>query len=116
MKIGIFAKTFVRPSLGAILEAVCSHGLECVQFNLASAGLPTLPDQLSDDSVEQIRAEMGAWGLEMSAISGTFNMIHPDLAERAAGLRRLGVLAGACRRLGTGIVTLCTGSRDPQDM
>jgi sugar phosphate isomerase/epimerase len=35
---------------------------------------------------------------------------------RRDGLRRLGVLAGACERLGTSTVTLCTGTRDPEDM
>src|SRR5215213_7605816 len=31
-------------------------------------------------------------------------------------LRRLGVLAGACGQLGTSVITLCTGTRDPEDM
>lgn len=43
-------------------------------------------------------------------------MIHPDPKVRWDGLRRLGVLAGACERLGTSTVTLCTGTRDPEDM
>src|SRR5262249_43885221 len=33
-----------------------------------------------------------------------------------AGMRRLGQLAGACALLGTKIITLCTGTRDPDDM
>jgi len=52
----------------------------------------------------------------MAAISGTFNMCHPEQAERAKNLVRLRVLAGACRPLGVSVITLCTGSRDPQDM
>ena len=35
---------------------------------------------------------------------------------RRDGLRRLGVIAGACGRLGTSTITLCTGTRDPEDM
>jgi sugar phosphate isomerase/epimerase len=31
-------------------------------------------------------------------------------------MRRLGQLAGACALLGTTIITLCTGTRDPDDM
>ncbi len=42
-------------------------------------------------------------------------MIHPDPAVRRAGERRLAVIAAACRALGTSVVTLCTGTRDPQD-
>jgi sugar phosphate isomerase/epimerase len=116
VKIGIFAKTFARPSLEATLDAVRAHGLDCVQFNLACAGLPTLPDALDDSVIERIRGALAVRGLEMAAISGTFNMCHPDPAERAQNLVRLRVLAGACSALGTAVITLCTGSRDPQDM
>ena len=64
----------------------------------------------------RIARAMDARGLRMAAVSGTFNMVHPDPAHRRDGLRRLGVLATACRGLGTSIVTLCTGTRDPVDM
>jgi len=43
-------------------------------------------------------------------------MIDPLRERRDAGLRRLGQLAGACTLLGTNIITLCTGTRDPDDM
>ena len=46
-------------------------------------------------------------------MSGTFNMIHPDLQERQEGMQRLRVLAAACQQLGTSLITLCTGTRDP---
>ncbi len=116
MNIGIFAKTFVRPTLAATLDAVQAHGLDSVQFNLACAGLPSMPDALSDETIEDIRQQMAARQLTMAALSGTFNMIHPDPAQRQAGLRRLAVMAAACGRLGTSIITLCTGSRDAQNM
>ena len=116
MHISIFAKTFSRPTLAATLDAVQAHGLGSVQFNLSCAGLPTLPDEISPQTAADIRQELDARGLEMAALSGTFNMIHPDRAQREAGLRRLRVLAGACAGLGTGIITLCTGTRDPQNM
>lgn len=116
MKIGIFAKTFVRPNLEATLDAVCAHELDCVQFNLACAGLPSMPDLLEGDLVERVRREIEARGIQMAAVSGTFNMIHPEPAERETGLRRLRVLAAAAGQLGTHVITLCTGSRDRQDM
>ena len=31
-------------------------------------------------------------------------------------LQRLRVLASACDRLGTSVITLCTGTRDPESM
>jgi sugar phosphate isomerase/epimerase len=43
-------------------------------------------------------------------------MIHPDAQQRRDGLRRLAVLAAAAHHLGTRVLTLCTGSRDPGNM
>jgi sugar phosphate isomerase/epimerase len=116
MNIGIFAKTFSRPTLEATLDAVVAHGIHTVQFNLSCAGLPTLPDTLPAATAERIRHALAVRGIRMAAISGTFNLIHPDPAARAEGLRRLDVLAVACAALETGIITLCTGTRDPDDM
>ena len=56
MQLGIFAKTFTRPTLEAVLDAVADHGLRCVQFNFACAGLPSMPDQIESALVEKIPA------------------------------------------------------------
>jgi len=45
-----------------------------------------------------------------------YNMIHPDVAQREDGLKKLGVLAPACKRLGTSVIALCTGTRNPKMM
>lgn len=116
MEIGIFAKTFVRPTLGETLDAVAEHGVRTVQFNLSCVGLPTLPDAVDPALVKSIRKAFEERGMTMAAISGTFNMINPDRRARADGLRRLGVLASICNDLGTNVITLCTGTRDPDDM
>lgn len=116
MQIGIFAKTFVRPTLDATLDAVVAHGLHCVQFNLACAGVPSMPEQIEPALVDTIRRELATRQITMAALSGTFNMIHPDLGQRRDGMRRLRVLAAACAGLDTWIITLCTGTRDPDNM
>jgi sugar phosphate isomerase/epimerase len=116
MQIGIFAKTFIRPTLDAILDAVAAHGIGCVQFNLACAGLPSMPDQLDPAFAAGIRSALAARGISMAAVSGTFNMIHPDRVQQQAGLRRLRTLAAASHALGTGMITLSTGTCDPDDM
>jgi sugar phosphate isomerase/epimerase len=116
MKLGIFAKTFPRPSVEETLDAVRAHHLTQVQFNLVCAGVPTLPDHIDQTLVTRIRRAFTERELEMAALSGTFNMIHPDLAERRRGLDRLRVLADAAPSLGTQLITLCTGTRDPSNM
>jgi sugar phosphate isomerase/epimerase/pimeloyl-ACP methyl ester carboxylesterase len=116
MRLGIFAKTFVRPELAATLDAVASCGLDCVQFNFSSAGLPSLPEKIDPRIVSVAVHELARRRLSVAAVSGTFNMIDPDLAKRREGLRRLGEIAASCGQLGAPMVTLCTGTRDPTDM
>jgi sugar phosphate isomerase/epimerase len=116
MEIGIFAKTFIRPTLEEVLETVASHGLHCVQFNFACAGLPSLPDQIGGHIAKRIRAATISTNMSIAAVSGTFNMIHPDPAKRLEGLRSLQEIARVSRGLGAPLVTLCSGTRDSVDM
>ena len=116
MQLGIFAKTFQRPTFAQTLDAVVEHGFDCVQFNFACAGLPSMPERIPTELAEQIASEMNRRGISMAAVSGTFNMIHPDTAKRQDGLRRLKAMAQVCRLLNTATITLCTGSRDADNM
>jgi len=113
---GIHIGTFRRPTWEAALDAVQSYGLGCVQFNMKAVGPDSMPERIEEGLAARIAREIAARGLSMATISGTFNMIHPDPQKREDGLRRLEVLSSAARRLGTSVITLCTGTRDPQDM
>ncbi len=116
MEIGIFAKTFQRPTLDAVLDAVAEHGLRAVQFNMSCTGLESMPEAIEPELRQRIRDETGRRGIGIAALSGTFNMIHPDHEKRQAGLRRLGVLTEAAADIGTSVITLSTGTRDPENM
>jgi sugar phosphate isomerase/epimerase len=115
-RLGIFAKTFSRTSLEETLGAIASNGIQAVQFNLSCVGLPTLPDAISQPECERIRSAFDEAGLEMVAISGTFNPLTNDPARREDDLRRLDILASACPRFSTNLITLCSGTLDQQDM
>ena len=75
-----------------------------------------MPEHIELALLDRIRQAFDERGLKMAAVSGTFNMIHPDPGERRQGLLRLRELASACPRLGTSVVTLCTGTRDPENI
>ena len=60
MHLGIFAKTFPRPTLEETLDAIADRGLTHVQFNMSCTGLPTLPERLDEDSVRLDRPERSA--------------------------------------------------------
>jgi sugar phosphate isomerase/epimerase len=116
MHLGIFAKTFNRPTLEEVLDAVASHGLRTVQFNFACAGLPSMPERIEPELAERIRSALMSRQISISAISGTFNIIHPIPEIRRDGLSRLRELASFCGPIGASVITLCTGTRDPDDM
>lgn len=115
MRIGIFAKTFPGHDPATVLRAVRDAGYTCAQFNLASADLDAMPAAVPETAIAAIAGATRDTGVTIEALSGTYNMIHPDPALRAHGLARLGVVIGAAARLGVGMVTLCTGTRDPDD-
>ncbi|MCF8520881.1 MAG: sugar phosphate isomerase/epimerase [Rhodobacteraceae bacterium] len=115
MRLGIFAKTFDGTNPLTVLQAAKDAGFACVQYNMACSGLPSMPDALTPDQAAAIAQASAATGVAIAAVSGTYNMIHPDPAVRATGLRRLSVLIDHAAVMGAGMITLCTGTRDPDD-
>jgi len=116
MKLGIFAKTYERPSVEEVFAAAAADGFATVQFNFVSAGLPAMPDGVAPAVIARVRAAADAHGVAIASLSATFNLIHPDPSVRATGLRRLEALAGVSAELGAGVLSLCTGTRNPDDM
>lgn len=116
MHLGIFAKTFPRRTLAESLDAVAAHGLHCIQFNFSCVGLPTLPEQIDGSVVAQIKRDCESRGVAIAGVSATFNMIDPEVRARNERLARFPVIARATRDLGCDLVTLCSGTRDPEDM
>jgi sugar phosphate isomerase/epimerase len=116
VRLGVFARTFARSSPEGVFDALAGYGLGETQFNMSVSGLSPLPEEIAPALADRVKMAAAERQIALVAVSGTFNMIHPDKEVRRDGLRRLGVLAGACDRLGTSTVTLCTGTRDPKDM
>lgn len=116
MRLGIFAKTFSGTDPDTVLAAVANAGFEVAQYNMACSGLEPLPEEIPEEVTTAIRAASAASGVQIAAVSGTFNMIDPDPALRAGGLRRFAALIAAAPAMGTQLVTLCTGTRHLGDM
>jgi sugar phosphate isomerase/epimerase len=107
---------YSRQTLAAIADAVQSDGLVAVQLSLANAGLEPLPDNLDRDTARRIGDVFREREITVAAVSGTFNAVHPDRRLREDGIRRVAGIAARCADLGTQVITLCTGTRDPENM
>lgn len=115
MKLGIFAKTFEGSDPRGVLKAVADAGFGCAQYNMACSGLPAMPDAIPAGVAQAVAKASDETGVGIVAVSGTYNMIHPDRAVREAGHHRLEALAARAGDMATGLITLCTGTRDPLD-
>src|SRR5947209_3095789 len=115
MQLGIFAKTFEGKTPSIVLSAARQAGYETVQYNMACSGLSSLPLAISEETAEAVGTASFETGLSLAAVSATYNMIHPDQSEREKGRRSFEAIASVANRMGTRLLTLCTGSCDPHD-
>ncbi len=116
MRPGIFETVFQRPTLEEAFASVRDAGFSSVQFDFASAGIGSQPEAVPSSVAQWTKDAADYVGIGVASVSGTFNMIHPDQGARAAGLASLAAISASCATLGTGIVTLCTGSRNTDSM
>ncbi len=114
--LGIFARIFTRPAAPDVAAAVAGAGFGITQLNLSAVGLPTLPPADLDVGFGAIGAAFAAQRVTIWGLSATYNVIHPDPSVRHQGTARAKALISRAAELGAGVVTLCTGSRDGDDM
>jgi sugar phosphate isomerase/epimerase len=116
MQLGIFAKTFERPTVEETFKATSNHDIHATQFNMTTVGLDSLPNEVSEQEIQEIKEASKKYNIQLSALSGTFNMAHPDPKHRQEESKRFAVLVEAAKWLETPIITLCTGTRDTTSM
>jgi sugar phosphate isomerase/epimerase len=116
MQLGIFAKHISRATPEEVFDALAEFGFNCTQFNAACLGGPSLPDQI--DFAQWRRAAQAARsaGVQVVALSATFNLLDDNRTRLTDNFRRLKILARGATILGSDLLTLCTGTRNQQDM
>jgi len=116
MELGIFSRTYQPIGIDKIFARIAQDGFQTIQFNFSSAGLPSLPKDWPGAIVKEVMASANQRGLSICALSGTYNMAHPDAAKREADRIGFTNVVRAARFMQVPLVTLCTGSRDATDM
>ncbi len=122
--IGVMSTEFEAPTFSQIADQIAAHQITSVQLQLGSVidevgtadalmrGLDVLGDKITEELAVGSREVLAARGIEVAAVDGTYNMVHPDPDRRARNLGHLVTLIGLAPSFGTGIVALCTGTRD----
>lgn len=116
LEVGIFARTFASSGLDTTLSSAREAGFRALHFNFACAGLPSLPTDLDPAACALIRDAFAAHGCSMVGVSATYNTIHPDRSRRHAETERAQRIIELAPTLGTTMVSLSTGTRDPDNM
>jgi len=116
MYTAIFSRTYSMKGPAMVFDAVAADGYQGVQANLSTAGLASLPEFLPTGLAGRFGEEARSRGIRIAALSGTYNMAHPDEKIRKASRVGFRNVIQAATEMGTSIVSLCTGSRNEQDM
>lgn len=116
MRLGIFAYTFVRPTVEAVFDAIRAHGLKNTEWNYTALGMQEVPATLDEGLVEHIRTAAAERGITVDSVAGYTNLVDPEPERRRAALERLLRLIRAAPAHGADKVALCTGSRDARSM
>ena len=111
-KIGIFAKHISRSTTEELFTAIAGFGFNCVQFNAACLGIPSLPDTLDKALWRNASLAARNAGIEVVALSATFNLLDENRSRLADNFRSLQVVAQGAAILGTNLLTLCSGTRN----
>ena len=113
------------PYTAAVLFAkMKERGFEAVQFafssiaetNFTPNGQIEIPAVIPTDAVRTVQENARVFGIPVRVINGTFNMAHPDKEIREEGIRRFDVLCRAAKELGAGYISLCSGTRNPDNL
>jgi len=110
MQLGIFAKIFAGSDPQAVLSAARRAGFKSVQYNMACSGLSSLPAAITDEHAIAVSQAAQTIGVNIAAVSATYNMTHPDEEKRREGRAAFVAIASKACMMGTHLVTLCSGS------
>ena len=116
--LGAFARIFPVDSVEELARRFRAHSLTQVQLNLSTLGLPTIPTaaELPTTEMERIANTLTSSGLALWGVSATYNTAHPDAARREEQTAAAATFIGRLGKTGVSAATLCSGSRNPDDM
>jgi sugar phosphate isomerase/epimerase len=115
-RLGTFETVFPRGNLAESLIAVKHGGFSSVQFDFLSAGIDHWNHTILLRDVVVIRDAASKAGIAIPAVSGTYNIAHPDRKHREKGHIGLLRVLEAVPSLDAAFVTLCTGTRSTISM
>jgi sugar phosphate isomerase/epimerase len=116
MHLGIFARTFPGTDPDTVLLAAAQAGFGVVHYNMSCSGLSPALESVPPAVADEVADAANRHEMEICGVSATYNVIHPDPEVRRHGMARFSGIAEVAPIIGTDLLTICTGTRDPDDM
>ncbi|WP_339315164.1 sugar phosphate isomerase/epimerase [Paenibacillus sp. FSL R10-2734] len=115
MKLGIFTKVYIDYELEIALRKIKAQGISTVQFNFANVGLASLPIEISQETISQIKEATINSGVNIAVISGTFNTLELNEEKKVEDLQCFKNVVEAASALSVPYVSISTGSLNQED-
>jgi len=117
-------KNAPRMTADDLFARIRQYGYTCTQFAFSSVseseylpgGSIEIPGTIAPSAIRAIEKAAQKHDLPLCVINGTFNMAHPDEEIRKTGLQRMDVLAQAALALGVKYISLCSGTRNAENL
>ena len=113
MRIGTYSPEISGNTIDEVFAKAHAYGFQDMQYDFSTSHGDTIPRVFFPDELKKLKESMEKYDIRITAINGTFNMIDPDKERKEDHKRRFENIARACKALDCGIITLCTGSRNP---
>jgi len=115
MRIGVRAHDFGKLPAAVLAERIARKGLSCVQLTLHEAieGIESVRGRMSPGFAYAISDAFRRRNIQIAVLSCYINPIHPDPAERRAGIDLFKEHLRFVRDFGCGVVATETGSLNP---
>lgn len=114
MKLGVFTQWIEAESVEDLAERVSELGLECVVLD-SWPGLRADLDDPAPEVCRRIRTAFANAGVEIAAVGGYSNLVHPDPAARQAIHRRFLGLMRLCEGIGAPMLCSEAGTWHPKN-
>lgn len=115
MKLGIFSKVYKKYPLEKAFCNIKDAGLDNVQFNFANVGLASLPSEIPETIIDQIKQASEKTGISIPVISGTFNTLELNEDTHRANIHCFTEVVKAAAKLNIPCVSISTGSFNQSD-
>lgn len=114
--IGAFARIWQGTDLASLPGRMRASGVTTCQWNFRTLGRPPIDPTVTPEDCAAIRKTLHAGGVGIWGLSATYNIADPDRGQREHMTAKALKQITYAPQLGAEVVTLCSGTRDPENM